>query len=151
MRVLGIDYGERRIGVAVSDPSGTLARPVGTLPGIADTATAVTRVLEQLALLAQDDEPISLIVVGLPSRLDGSANQQTPRVQAFADLLRVRSGLRVALQDERLTSHEADGLLAMRERDWRKRKARLDAAAAAVILQEYLDGHRAGMSGGTGD
>jgi len=142
MRVLGIDYGERRIGIAVSDPTGTLARPVGTIAGDGNQTSAVARVLDQLAALEQDDEPVSLVVVGLPSRLDGSANEQTPRVQAFAELLRVRSGRPVVLQDERLTSHEADGLLAMRERDWRKRKKRLDAAAAAVILQEYLDANR---------
>lgn len=142
MRVLGIDYGERRIGIAVSDPTGTLARPVGAIAGDRAQVVAVKRVVEHIAQLEQDDEPIALVVVGLPSRLDGSANDQTLRVQAFAELLRTRSGRPVVLQDERLTSHEADGLLAMRERDWRKRKKLLDAAAAAVILQEYLDGHR---------
>jgi putative Holliday junction resolvase len=139
MRVLGIDYGERRIGIAVSDPTGTIARPVGTIPGDGNQAVAVTVVMEQLASLERDDEPVLLIVMGLPLRLDGSANDQTPRVEAFAELLRAQSGRSVVLQDERLTSHEADGLLAMRERDWRKRKRKLDAAAAAVILQEYLD------------
>ena len=142
MRVLGIDYGERRIGIAVSDPTGTLARPVGTIVGDRTQMVAVKRVVEQIAQLEQDDEPVALIVVGLPSRLDGSANEQTARVSAFAALLRVRAGRPVVLQDERLTSHEADGLLAVRERDWRVRKRRLDAAAAAVILQEYLDAHR---------
>ena len=139
MRVLGIDYGERRIGIAVSDPTGTIARPVGTIPGDGNQAVAVTVVMEQLASLERDDEPVLLIVMGLPLRLDGSANDQTPLVEAFAELLGAQSGRSVVLQDERLTSHEADGLLAMRERDWRKRKRKLDAAAAAVILQEYLD------------
>jgi putative Holliday junction resolvase len=145
MRVLGIDYGERRIGIAVSDPTGTLARPVGTIPGDANQAIAVARVIDQLAALERDDEPVSLVVVGVPTRLDGSANEQTPRVEAFAELLRARVGRPVVLQDERLTSHEADGLLALRERDWRKRKRRLDEVAAAVILQEYLDGHSVAM------
>jgi len=147
MRVLGIDYGERRIGIAVSDPSGTLARPVGAIAGDANQELAVARVIDQLAALERDDEPVSLVVVGLPTRLDGSANEQTPRVQAFAELLRARSGRSVVLQGERLTSHEADGLLAMRERDWRKRKRRLDEVAAAVILQEYLDGRGAETEG----
>jgi putative Holliday junction resolvase len=147
MRVLGIDYGERRIGIAVSDASGTIARPVGTIVGDTNQKVAVARVVEQLAQLEQDDEPVSRIVVGLPSRLDGSANEQTPRVEAFAELLRTRVGRPVVLQDERLTSHEADGLLALGERDWRKRKKRLDAVAAAVILQEYLDGHRLARNG----
>jgi len=139
MRVLGIDCGERRIGIAVSDPTGTLARPVGTIPGDPNLGLAVARVMDQLVSLEQGDEPVSLVVVGLPRRLDGSANELTSRVEAFAELLRARAGRRVVLQDERLTSHEADQLLALRERDWRKRKRKLDAAAAAVILQEYLD------------
>ena len=142
MRVVGIDYGERRIGIAVSDPTGTLARPVGTIPGDTNQAVAVARVVAELTSLERDDEPVSLVVVGLPRRLDGSPNEQTPRVEAFAERLRSRAGRRVVLQNERLTSHEADQLLAMRERDWRKRKPRLDEVAAAVILQEYLDGHR---------
>jgi putative Holliday junction resolvase len=150
MRVLGIDYGERRIGIAVSDVSGTIARPVGTIAGDRNQLVAVKHVMVQLETLDQGDDHVGLIVVGLPSRLDGSANEQTPRVEAFAELLRTRAGRPVVLQDERLTSHEADQLLALRERDWRVRKKHLDAAAAAVILQEYLDGHRAAEPDGDG-
>ena len=139
MRVLGIDYGERRIGVAVSDPTGMLARPVETLQVKGGQKGAVASVLEAIARLEDGDAAIEVIVVGLPRRLDGSANDQTPRAEAFAELLRQRVGRPVVLQDERLTSHAADGLLAERERDWRVRKQRLDAAAAAVILQEFLD------------
>ena len=144
MRVVGIDYGERRIGIAVSDPTGMLARPVATIPGDANPAVAVARVLEQVVALEQDDDPVSMFVVGLPRRLDGSANEQTPRAEGFAERLRAQAARPVVLQDERLTSLEADGLLKVRERDWRERKKRLDAVAAAVILQEYLDGHQAG-------
>ncbi|MDQ3170883.1 MAG: Holliday junction resolvase RuvX, partial [Acidobacteriota bacterium] len=71
----------------------------------------------------------------------GSDNDQTPLVRVFAAELARASSLPVILQDERLTSHEADERLARRERDWRKRKQQLDAAAAAIILQDYLD-HR---------
>jgi putative Holliday junction resolvase len=63
----------------------------------------------------------------------------TPRVQAFAAALRARLAVPVVLQDERLTSREAESRLAVREKDWRARKKQLDAAAAAVILQDYLD------------
>jgi putative Holliday junction resolvase len=63
----------------------------------------------------------------------------TPRVERFASALGVRTGLPVVLQDERLTSREAESRLAVREKDWRVRKQRLDAAAAAIILQDYLD------------
>jgi putative Holliday junction resolvase len=139
MRVLGIDYGERRIGLAVSDASGTLARPLAVVSGAGDLATSVRGVLRALAEFEHADERVETIVVGLPKRLDGSANDQTARAEAFAALLASRSERPVVLQDERLTSYEADTLLAVRERDWRVRKQKLDAAAAAVILQEFLD------------
>jgi len=139
MRVLGVDDGLRRVGLAVSDPTGTLARPVETIAGHRDPAVAARGILDAIARLERDDEPIAVIVVGLPLRLDGTPNDQTPHAQAVAAELRRLAGLEVVLQDERLTSHEAEGRLAMRERDWRVRKRRLDAAAAAVILQEYLD------------
>ncbi len=139
MRVLGIDYGERRIGLAVSDATGTLASPLRSVPGSRDAGTAAAAVLRVLAEFAAADDPIAAVVVGLPTRLDGSANEQTPRARAFAAALARRAGCPVVEQDERLTSHEADQLLAEQEPDWRARKARLDAAAAAVILQEYLD------------
>ena len=81
------------------------------------------------------------IVVGLPARLDGSATEQTAEVAAFITQLRTRITIPVHQEDERLTSREAESRLARRERDWRKRKAQLDAAAAAIILQDYLDRH----------
>ena len=76
--------------------------------------------------------------------LDGRPHEDAQRVRAIAELLGRRLRVPVTLQDERLTSVEAESRLAQRERDWRQRKARLDAAAAAVILQEYLDGRRQG-------
>jgi putative Holliday junction resolvase len=84
---------------------------------------------------------VTAIVIGLPRRLDGTANDMTPRVDVFAARLGARTALPVALQDERLTSREAESRLAVREKDWRVRKRRLDAAAAAIILQDYLDAH----------
>jgi len=140
MRVLGVDYGQRRIGLAVSDPTGLLARPLRVLqrPG-GDERTAAASVVQVVSELEADGEPIAALVVGWPRRLDGSPNEQTPLVEAFAAALRQASRRPVHLQDERLTSHEADQRLALRERDWRRRKAQLDAAAAAIVLQDYLD------------
>jgi putative Holliday junction resolvase len=140
-RIVGFDVGQRRIGVAVSDPTGTLARPVATLPTTGLDGNALQVSLDELARLAGDD-PLDAIVVGLPRHLDGSPNDMTPRVERFAARLRDRAGLAVILQDERLTSVEAESRLAEREKNWRTRKGRLDAAAAAVILQDYLDNHR---------
>ena len=139
MRVVAVDFGERRIGLAVSDPSGTLARPLQVVPGSRDPGRSVAAVLEAIRAFERADETVDLVVVGLPTRLDGSDSDLAPAVRAFAERLAVRGGRPVVLQDERLSSHEADRLLAVRERDWRVRKAKLDAAAAAVILQEYLD------------
>ena len=138
-RVAGLDVGERRIGVAVSDATRTLARPVGVLKTSGLDGDAVERAVAELARLAAEEDGLASLVVGLPRRLDGSPNDMTPRVEAFAAALRTRMALPVTLQDERLTSREAESRLALREKDWRVRKKQLDAAAAAIILQDYLD------------
>lgn len=148
-RIVGIDVGERRIGIAVSDMSGTLARPVRALETSGLDGNALQVSLDEIARLAGED-PLDAIVVGLPRRLDGSPNDMTPRVERFAQRLHERAGLAVILQDERLTSVEAESRLAARDRDWRSRKRRLDAAAAAVILQDYLDSRPTVHLGGDG-
>ena len=144
MRVLGIDYGARRVGLAVSDATGLLARPLKTLDrqALGSDAALVDAVLVAIAEVSGDDEPLGAIVVGLPRRLDGSPNDQTPKVEAFVACLAGRTWLPVVLQDERLTSVEAESRLAAKEKDWRRRKQLLDAVSAAVILQDYLDAHR---------
>jgi putative Holliday junction resolvase len=137
-RVLGVDVGERRVGLAISDASRTLARPLSTIE-VTGEANAVERVMKTIDALVADDDGLDTIVIGLPTRLDGSATGATPRVQAFVDALRAKTSLRIVTADERLTSREAESRLALNERDWRKRKQKLDAAAAAIILQDYLD------------
>ena len=79
-------------------------------------------------------------MIGLPRRLSGEANEQTPHVEALVERLRALIDVPIVMQDERLSSREAEHLLARTEKDWRKRKPLLDATAAAVILQDYLDG-----------
>jgi putative Holliday junction resolvase len=93
----------------------------------------------EISRLAEEEDGVAAIVVGLPRRLDGTATEMTSRVERFARALQDRMSLPVTLQDERLSSREAESRLAVRDKDWRSRKARLDAAAAAVILQDYLD------------
>jgi putative holliday junction resolvase len=139
MRVVGLDVGERRIGVAVSDLTCTLARPVGVLRSSRLDAEALQRTADEVARLAGEEDGVATIVVGLPRRLDGSPNDMTARVETFARDLGARTRLPIVLQDERLTSREAESRLALREKDWRARKKQLDAAAAAIILQDYLD------------
>jgi putative Holliday junction resolvase len=133
MRAVAFDVGLRRTGVALSDPTGTLARPWRALAG-SDPDVAL-RLIEELKT---EEAGLHLVLVGVPKHLDGTPTALTPRALAFADALR-SCGLPVVLQDERLTSIDAESRLAVEERDWRKRKLKLDAASAAVILQDYLD------------
>lgn len=139
MRIVGLDIGERRIGVAVSDATGTLARPLAVLRAAGLDVDAFEIVAAEIGRLAREEDGVGAIVVGLPRRLDGTPTEMTPRVEQFARILREKLSLPVSLQDERLSSREAESRLALRDKDWRSRKARLDAAAAAIILQDYLD------------
>ena len=140
VRVIGLDLGRRRIGVALSDRSGTLATPWRTVRGGGLVPEVADRLVALFKELGEDDDGALVgIVVGLPLHLDGRPHEHAVRVRAIANALTQRTGLPVMLQDERLTSVEAEQRLALRERDWRKRKARLDAAAAAIMLQDHLD------------
>jgi putative Holliday junction resolvase len=142
VRILGVDVGRRRIGLAVSDASALVARPWRMLPAGASPRVSADRVA---ALLAELDDPledgaaVGAIVVGLPRRLDGADTDMTRPAREMASALHAVTGLDVHLQDERLTSREAEARLAEHEPDWRRRKQRLDAASAAIILQDYLD------------
>jgi len=142
-RVLGIDLGARRVGLAISDPSRTLARPLATIR-VSSPQDAVDQVMREVARLCGEEEGLATIVVGIPRRLDGTATEQTRAAEAFLEALVASTPLPIAREDERLTSREAESRLAVRERDWRIRKAKLDAAAAAVILQDYLDREKSG-------
>lgn len=142
VRVLGIDYGARRIGLALSDATATLASPWRLLERPASEVETMAIIEREVAQLVAADDGLQAVVVGWPRRLDGSATHLTPVVEAFARTLEARISVPVILQDERLSSHEAESRLAMRERDWRRRKAKLDTAAAAVVLQDYLDHQR---------
>ena len=142
VRVLGLDVGGRRVGLAISDVSGTLARPLRTLVRTGSMADLLSALVDEIHRLQAEEDGLGGIVVGLPARLDGTPTEQTARVVAFAETLGASTTLSLSFQDERLSSREAESRLALRERDWRKRKPRLDAAAAAVILQDYLDDNR---------
>ena len=139
MRALGVDYGRRRIGLALSDATGVLARPWKAIAGAGPLRSAAA-VAAEIDALTAEDERIHVVVLGLPRRLSGEPTEQTAAVIAMAERLRTLVAAPVFLQDERLSSREAERVLAEREKDWRKRKALIDAAAAAVILQDYLDG-----------
>jgi putative Holliday junction resolvase len=137
MRVLGLDVGRKRIGLAISDPSRTLARPLTTVT--VGRSDAVAAIAAEIRRLEAEEDGVSEVVVGVPRHLDGAASEETAHVEAFIDRLRKETSLPIHPADERLTSREAESRLAEREKDWRERKKRLDAAAAAIILQDYLD------------
>ena len=139
MRALGVDYGIRRIGLALSDASGLLARPWKTIPRAGNSSQVAAALAREVQALSAADEAVAAVVVGYPRRLSGEANEQTAAVQKLTEHLERLLSIPVVLQDERLSSHEAEELLARREKAWRKRKALLDAMSAAVILQDYLD------------
>jgi putative Holliday junction resolvase len=135
-RVLGIDAGERRVGVAMSDELRLLASPLTVL----DRARGLAPVLDALAELTQR-EGVAQIVVGLPLNADGSQGRQARRAQDFARVASRVIGLPVQLWDERLSTREAEEILRAQGRNLRRVRQRgeLDAVAAAVILQDYLD------------
>lgn len=139
MRVLGIDYGARRIGLALSDATATLASPWRLLQRPPSDAETLRMIVAEVTTLINDDDGLEAVVVGWPRRLDGTPNKQTPIVETFARTLEAKVSVPIVLQDERLSSVEAESRLAVDEKDWRKRKLKIDAVAAAIILQDYLD------------
>lgn len=147
MRVAAVDPGRRRTGIALSDASGTLASPHGVVRG-ASLRAQWPALLELLTTLSADDDGLRAVVVGVPVRLDGSPNDLTAEARGLAEWLAQRLPMPVVMRDERLTSVEAEARLAVTERDWRKRKDKLDAAAAAILLQDYLDARAPGTGMG---
>jgi putative Holliday junction resolvase len=131
--ILAFDFGTRRIGVAVGTMMLGSARPLTTISAQANDARFAA-----IGKLIAEWQPASL-VVGLPLALDGTAHEMTERCRRFARQLEGRFGLPVVLADERLTSTAAEASLRERGHDWRRRKANLDAEAAALILQSHFD------------
>lgn len=125
--------------MAISDATATLARPLAVIRPSSLETDGPQVVAERIGRLRAEEDDIETLVVGLPSRLDGSDNEMTSRVREFATALGHLTGLSVVFQDERLTSREAESRLALTRKGWRARKTLIDAAAAAIILQDYLD------------
>lgn len=131
-RILAIDPGERRIGVAAADLGLRVAIPLTTIEGGPDAVEAVARLVEE--------EGARALVVGLPLSLSGALGPQAQRAQALAGALAQRLAVPVLTWDERLTSAEARRRLS--SGGGRRRKRDVDALAAAIILQAYLDSQR---------
>jgi len=134
MRVLGIDYGRRRIGLALSDEEGILASP---LPTYVRGQSMKEDVVGLTSLIARHE--VSAIVVGLPLNMDGSRGEMAYEAEAFANRIRQETGLPVDSFDERLTSSEAERVLLEADLPRRRRKALRDSLSAVLILQGHLD------------
>jgi putative holliday junction resolvase len=140
MRILGIDFGDRRIGVAMCDPEQILASPVITI--IRDDDEQAIGEIKSII----DKNKIGLIVMGIPYSLSGNESTQTARTRDFAGKLESATGLQVAFQDERLSSWEAQRLISStgQKKDKNRPKGALDSAVAAMLLQSYIDMHKTG-------
>ncbi len=143
MRVLGLDIGEKRIGVAVSDDGGRVAMPLVCLDAAA--VRADVRALTQLI----DGYGIERVVVGLPLSLDGSEGPQAARVRRAVERFEPSLGVPVDYADERLSSAEATRHMRSGGASERVQRGKKDMVAASVVLQAYLDSHDDVRSGGT--
>lgn len=148
MRILGLDIGERRVGIAISDPTGTIARPLQTLVrGSRDEDFAAIA-----ALVAE--RGVGLTVVGQPLSLDGTEGPQARRVARYAESLAAHLPVPVVSWDERFTTVGAEEILLQSHKKKNRRHARtrgkVDAIAAALILQSYLDSQNCGLQDNDG-
>lgn len=136
MKIMAVDLGLARTGLAISDPSETLASPLGTIPERKED-----RLLQRVAACAAE-QGAQAVVVGYPRNMDGSRGESARRAEAFAQSLEEVSGLPVTLWDERLTTVSAAGYLNQTDTRGKKRKAVIDTVAATIILQDYLESRR---------
>jgi putative Holliday junction resolvase len=131
-RVLGLDLGDARIGVAISDDDRRLAVPIGTV------RTGAPADVKAVAALVREHD-VTVVVVGLPLLLSGEAGERAHHAERFAEALRGFLGVPVELHDERLSTVEADRALREAGASGRERRRAVDRSAATVILQSWLD------------
>jgi len=131
MRYLAIDYGDKRTGLAICDPAETIASPLIVIHGQKELLRKIADIVET--------ENVEAIVLGLPLNMDGSTGPQAKLVFKFADQLKAHLDIPIHFQDERLSSFSAEEKLSQTEFTRKKKKKRLDAIAAAEILQAFLD------------
>lgn len=135
-RIMGIDYGQVRVGVAVSDPLGYTAQPVDTFD-----ARDAERLVRQIGQVC-DQRAVQTIVVGLPLNMDGSEGPSAQEARRFAELLEERLGRKVELWDERLSTMRAERTMLDADLSRARRRKHRDRMAAQFILQGYLEAHR---------
>ena len=132
-RLVGIDYGRARIGVAKSDPMGIIASPLPTIKAGKNHKESIQKILSSI------EDPIEVFVVGLPLHLSGRESEMSKEAREFAQLLEEISGKKVHLVDERLTSTLVEKEMGRAGVNRKKRAQNVDALSAVVILQNYLE------------
>jgi putative Holliday junction resolvase len=133
MRILAIDYGSTRIGLALGDPTGTLARPLPFVQAKGDAKLA-----REIVDIARKND-VHLFVLGLPRNMDGTSGEAATKVQAFAAVLKDATPLPIKLVDERLSTVQASRQLQEAGKNTRKQRGQIDSEAACVLLQGFLD------------
>jgi putative Holliday junction resolvase len=133
MRVLGIDHGTKRMGIALSDPSGMIAQPLEFIP-----AEPFANFLARLKEILREKE-VELMIVGMPRNMDGSYGPAAAKVQEFIAVLKENIIIPIRTWDERLTSAQANRFLIEANVRRQDRKEKVDKAAAAILLQSFLD------------
>lgn len=136
MRVIGLDYGSKTVGVALSDELMLTAQPLTTIHR--DRPTKLRQTLAQIEQIIEQYDA-DRIVVGWPKKLDNEEGERCEKTKEFGDMLENRTGLEIIYQDERLTTAQADGVLEQGGIRKDKRKQYIDKMAASLILQNYLD------------
>lgn len=136
MRILAIDYGDARIGLALSDESETLASSIGTYK-----SQSMRKDIDYISALAKEKQA-GLIVLGLPVNMDGSSGERVSKTKSFGNVLERVSGIQVEYKDERLTTVTAEQTLIECGMRREKRKQVIDTLSAQIILQSYLDARK---------
>ncbi|MBE6010331.1 MAG: Holliday junction resolvase RuvX [Lachnospiraceae bacterium] len=139
MRIMGLDFGSKTVGVAISDPLLLTAQSLETI--YRQQENKLRRTLARIEALCTEYE-VDLIVLGLPKNMDDTEGERCEKTRAFQEMLERRTGISVVFQDERLTTWEADQILIEDGIPFEERKKYVDKIAASLILQEYLDARR---------
>ena len=141
-RVVGIDYGLKRIGMAISDPTQLIANPTPTIEAARKLEVTIRRVVDQITFLSKEYGAVEEIVVGLPLMMTGRSSMLADEVYHFVDKLKEAIEIPIITWDERLTSVQADRSLREANLSRKKRSKVVDTVAATIILQNYLDSKR---------
>ena len=136
MRIMGLDYGSKTVGVAISDSLGLTAQPVETITR--ESEGKLRKTCSRIETLISDND-IELIVLGRPVRMDGSVGERVLRCEDFKVMIERRTGVKTVWQDERLTTVAADEILSDSGVKKEDRKKYIDSVAASIILKEYMD------------